>query len=346
MRASLLPTVLPCLLLAPRSPPPQLEASRPQLSSIGRSALLPGEAERSKKDDHSDILKPSAHCRLILFYGVGDISIKFSKWIKRAPEWLEVRVVELPGHGYRAEEVIPPAGEQREALSANAIQQDLVRLGSQLCDELTPLLDVPYHILGFSLGAMVAYTVTLELQQRAVPLPRRFFAVGRGAPHLATIPEDTFATLQAGPEEAILAWVSREMSFPIDKLPAAAARRARAVSLFRFGALMGAVPYGAPPRLLPTGERFADDWAAHVCKCHHCLSPPPLLPRVVAIGSDSDAVWPAALHGRWADVADGGFALHEFEGISHPALMNARETQEVVWDEIRVDAAHRMGTAC
>ena len=38
---------------------------------------------------------------------MGGFSTSMSSWWARAPPWLEVRVIELPGYGWRAEEPLP-----------------------------------------------------------------------------------------------------------------------------------------------------------------------------------------------------------------------------------------------
>jgi len=70
-----------------------------KLPCIGHGPQLPGEALSEAKGCHKP--KPEARVRLFALYGVADVAMSLQPWIDRAPEWLEVRLVDLPGHGFR-----------------------------------------------------------------------------------------------------------------------------------------------------------------------------------------------------------------------------------------------------
>ena len=85
-----------------------------KLATLGTSPLLAGEAkavQRGKKI----ALKPDANVRLLALYGVGDQSTSLRTWVSKAPAWCETRLLELPGHGYRADESLPPCAARRDA---------------------------------------------------------------------------------------------------------------------------------------------------------------------------------------------------------------------------------------
>lgn len=75
--------------------------SRPQ---IGSSEPLPGESKlRARRTNE----RPQAQVRLFTLYGMGGHVMSLRNWWAYAPDWVEVRPIELPGHGYRSEELLP-----------------------------------------------------------------------------------------------------------------------------------------------------------------------------------------------------------------------------------------------
>ena len=129
--------------------------SLPALGASG--ALLPGEAESA--------VRPAARVRLICLYGAADNAAAFGVWARQAPGWLEVRAVELPGHGARELEGVwpmgirvaeqPGGGEADAAAIAKAVSAERVVAISSLTDLIAPLCTdgVRYAIYGFSSGA-------------------------------------------------------------------------------------------------------------------------------------------------------------------------------------------------
>ena len=45
--------------------------------------------------------------RLFALYGMGGAAVSLANWWNRRPEWLEVRPLDLPGHGWRSAEPMP-----------------------------------------------------------------------------------------------------------------------------------------------------------------------------------------------------------------------------------------------
>jgi medium-chain acyl-[acyl-carrier-protein] hydrolase len=85
------------------------------------------------------------------------------------PHWLELFPVELPGHGARLSE--PP-------------RTDLRRLVVELTDELQSSLDMPFAILGHSMGTWLALEITRELRRRRARIPELLIVVSGRPPHL------------------------------------------------------------------------------------------------------------------------------------------------------------------
>ena len=86
-----------------------------QLDEAGRLddsvlAALPCLGESAAPNNQHDkwashgLIKPKAKMRLFLAYGMGGFSASLHDWFRKAPDWLEVRPLELPGHGWRKAE--------------------------------------------------------------------------------------------------------------------------------------------------------------------------------------------------------------------------------------------------
>jgi len=93
----------------------------------------------------------------------------FRPWAGSLPSWVEVCAVEYPGRGSR---------------EAEPLEDDVQALASAFAAVAPPLLDRPFAVLGYSLGALVAYEWLRRLQAEDGPAPAHFFACARRAPHL------------------------------------------------------------------------------------------------------------------------------------------------------------------
>ena len=210
------------------------------LASLGGSSLLPGEvATVSGVGKHSgkDVRKPDSKVRLIALYGSGHDATYFDDWKASTPKWLELRVLELPGHGTRSEEPFWTLGypsEEDGALSDGELYDKLARERDQfittLADQLQPLLttapaveaetgaaapvEIPYALYGFSSGALFSYLLIFELQRRKLPLPFRFFACGRGAPHCVWHP-DTIRLYHCASEDDMELMLHHGLAVPL-----------------------------------------------------------------------------------------------------------------------------------
>jgi len=120
---------------------------------------------------------------------------------------VEVRAVELPGHGRRIGE--PPAF-----------------VVADVADVVSAVIDRPYILFGHSLGARLAFEVARHLRDGGAPEPLRLFVSGSPGPRLprvgmgdAALPDDEFiARIEAmgGTPAAVLGDAElREMFLPV-----------------------------------------------------------------------------------------------------------------------------------
>ena len=181
------------------------------------AASLPGE-EKYYEGPASHLKvprpKPNARVRLFVVSGLADQALKLVGLSHNAPEWLEVRLLDLPGHGSRQVgqtiDGLPPcASQSTPETHAMPIEDQLQCLCDQLANEMLPLITgdraIPYALLGFSFGAQIVYHLDQALRNNKVPPPLRnnsipppllLVAVARCAPHCAFTPPSTIKDLQ------------------------------------------------------------------------------------------------------------------------------------------------------
>jgi hypothetical protein len=76
---------------------------RGALPPLQSSSQMPGEEKGATRGCF--VPKPAACVRLFCLYGVADSCMSLKGWVDAAPAgWLEVRLVDLPGHGFRSHE--------------------------------------------------------------------------------------------------------------------------------------------------------------------------------------------------------------------------------------------------
>ena len=105
--------------------------------------------------------------RLFCFACSGASAMAFAPWRAALPAWLDVQPVELPGHGWRGDE---------------PLQVDMHALAVSLADELAPMINGPYLMLGHSIGGVVALEVAHALVALGVEPPGALIAVASTAP--------------------------------------------------------------------------------------------------------------------------------------------------------------------
>ncbi|MET7425063.1 alpha/beta fold hydrolase [Dactylosporangium sp. NPDC005555] len=122
--------------------------------------------------------------RVFCFPHAGGAASAFRTWQRQLPYGLEVCPVQLPGRESRFGEPLPTG------------VTDLV---PNLAAALLPALDVPFALLGNSMGALIAYELARHLRGRYLLSPTRLVVAGAkppgGAarmPHLSHLPDLEF----------------------------------------------------------------------------------------------------------------------------------------------------------
>mmetsp|Transcript_30685 Transcript_30685/g.64607 ORF Transcript_30685/g.64607 Transcript_30685/m.64607 type:complete len:269 (-) Transcript_30685:100-906(-) len=260
-------------------------------------------------------------------------------WIDRAPEWLEVRLVDLPGHGFRQRDSALLSCAEQGQLNESALVAQRAQLVRHLSDEILKSADeAPFALYGFSFGALIMFEIAANLCSRASETqsaaPVALCVAGRGAPHCIMLGRSQLQEVQSLHTDGVLSWVER-LGMSTSSIPKA--MRSRSASLFRFGILLGAIPTGQT--CVPEMER--DAWSSGE-PLHASQSPRLHAPcRLRAFASDADKVWPAYLVQRWHEAAaEGCFSGCEVvPGIAHGALMNDKRVMAAVFNEVLGAAA-------
>lgn len=113
---------------------------------------------------------PAAPLRLFCLPHTGGGAATYRWWARQLAPAVEVVAIRLPGREARLRE--PPYTRLTDLVPA-------------LVDAVEPWLDRPHAWLGHSMGALIAFEACRALRGRGLPRPRRLFAAGRRAPHLA-----------------------------------------------------------------------------------------------------------------------------------------------------------------
>ena len=355
--------------------------------------------EGKEKKPKGDRSRSRARARLICLYGVGDAAVSFKPWVRNAPDWLEVRAVELPGHGYLTATTaaaatitaaapndnsndddvcderrirLPPCAHRQDhpASRTELRRQFRTAIVDGLVRQLKPLVvgdkggdghggPTNCAVFGFSFGALVGYEVCRRLQEEAeaatAPLPNLgFYAAGRGAPHADIHTRELEERMQMCGDGELMEWIGSTLG-----VTAAASSSARvpppqlanAAARFRMGMLFSGLHAGDDcedeiaaslwDELNGNGKFATGTGTPHAATGYARLNCP-----VVSITGSLDTIWPPHLVERWRDVAAGSDSTTDsnscnnyrhfcLEGVSHDQLMNARGTQQVVFDHIR-----------
>ena len=315
------------------------------LPPVGCDALMTGEEDARKRGCGRP--KPDARVRLFALYGVADNTLSLAPIVNQAPDWLEVRLLELPGHGFRRKERLPPASQPQE-VSAAALTEQRGELVRHLADEISLASGIaPFALYGFSFGAVLMYEVVLELRRRGARSPLLLCVAGRGAPHCIGMGGELIVAFAQFSNDQVLEWM-KQMGFQTDAIPAA--MRPRSAALFRCGMVLGAMPSGAAE--LPAGS--GSIWTVgggHSSSAggSHPADPKEALHvesvaritgcRLLSVSGDTDAVWPAELVQRWEDVADAGYRSVRLADVTHDRLMNHRQLLQALFGELAVATA-------
>lgn len=105
--------------------------------------------------------------RLYCFSYAGGSATNYASWQAGLGSEVEVCAVELPGRGTRF---------------GQALITDLQELTDAVTDVIAAQDDLPFAFFGHSLGALLAFEVARQLQQRGLPTPFHLWASGASAP--------------------------------------------------------------------------------------------------------------------------------------------------------------------
>lgn len=112
---------------------------------------------------------PRAQLRLFCFHYAGGNAGVFRAWRAELDPRVELVSIQLPGRGQRFNEPLLHTVDQ-------VVQAVL--------GEIVPYLDIPYALLGHSVGAMLAYEVACALQTHCTPAARELIVSGARAPQI------------------------------------------------------------------------------------------------------------------------------------------------------------------
>lgn len=108
-----------------------------------------------------------ARVRLVCLPHAGGSASAFRRWRDALPDDIDLIAVQYPG---------------REDRYAEPFASDVGALADTLADVLVPHADRPLFLFGHSMGASIAYEVTLRLERRNVP-PAGLFVSAHPPPH-------------------------------------------------------------------------------------------------------------------------------------------------------------------
>ncbi len=113
--------------------------------------------------------RPLARLRLFCFPHAGGGALAFHGWSPCMPADVEVCAVQLPGRENRFHE---------------AALRSWPALVDGLADAVRPQLQLPFALLGHSMGAILAFELAHALQTRWGLVPLHLFVAGRNAPQM------------------------------------------------------------------------------------------------------------------------------------------------------------------
>jgi len=112
--------------------------------------------------------RPNAKLILICLPFAGGSSNSFRSWASILPPPVELKAVELPGHGLRLSE---------------KLSHSLPELIEPMSEGIVDSLDRPFAVFGHSMGALLGFEMCLYLQEKHDKIPMHVFLSGHGAPN-------------------------------------------------------------------------------------------------------------------------------------------------------------------
>lgn len=270
--------------------------------------------------------------RLFALYGMGSFSLSLNDWCVYSPEWLEVRPIELPGHGWREAEPLAFSKGSSSEIDWWSARWDTLQAArrafvNDLCDSIVPLLNVRYALYGFSNGAMLAYLIALELERRGAPLPCRVFCSGRGAPHLHKWSDNRVAKLLQWSDSEVLEWAEKGSILPPALMRQGMKVNPRFAPVCRSGA-MGLFAVGQQPE--NQDERSLLDADVYLAE----LQPLRQI-SLTALLSDADEMWPSSRYlAKWSEVTDANFTGITIVNVPHHMLQSDKSLRTTVFDTL------------
>jgi medium-chain acyl-[acyl-carrier-protein] hydrolase len=115
--------------------------------------------------------------KLFCFPYAGGSAAIYRDWGNKLPSGIEVRAVQLPGHGHRLNEPLFTSVEP---------------LVEFLAEELKPDLQGSFALFGHSMGAIISFELAELLRRRNRPGPSHLFLSGRPCPHRTEKEKSTY----------------------------------------------------------------------------------------------------------------------------------------------------------
>ena len=218
----------------------------------------------------------------------------FYPWLDAAPARIEVCPVAVPG---------------REDLMRAPLPASIDALADHLAEALLPALDRPFALLGYSMGALVAYELSRRWHARGVLQPSMFVALAARSP---TVPADRDEPLHLlGPQ------AFRQALIDLGGTPKELLDNADVMSLFE--------------PILRNDLRIAETYRAPADQPTFKLPCP-----LHAFVSLDDAVLDEEDAAAWADCAGDRFELHRLQGphmLGRGALLGVLSAVSRLWPE-------------
>lgn len=214
-------------------------------------------------------LTNDALVRLFCLPYAGGGTAVFHRWRSALPRQVNLVPLCLPGHDGRL---------------AESPRTDLCTLARELADDLLHALDRPYVLMGYSLGAWIAFELARELRRRGGPLPETLIAAAAQPPH-AALRERPFHEL---PDEEFIAVMQQRY----DGIPATILNNAELLQL-----------------LLPVLR--AD---IQMVETYRYVAEPPLDTDILALGGTDDPAVTAAQLAEWRRHTARNCSVRQFPG--------------------------------
>jgi surfactin synthase thioesterase subunit len=105
--------------------------------------------------------------KMICLPFAGGSKYSYYRYVKLAPEWLEVIPVDLPGRGARLSE--------RLLTDMHAVVDDVL-------SHIRRHIDTPYILYGHSMGALTVLLLARKIREEGLRMPLHLFVTGHGGP--------------------------------------------------------------------------------------------------------------------------------------------------------------------